>query len=116
MDIKDIYKKQIEFQSKVIEKYGYGKNEVNKDNLPVDDVNISSYHLLALTEEIGELIKSDKRWKNFRNSHLDKENKLEEVADCLICILNVCIFSGISSNEFENCIVKKMKANEERIE
>lgn len=114
MDIKNFYKDQILFQNEVIKRFGY--KELNKDDkLPIDNVSVSSYHLLALAEEVGELIKSDKRWKNFRNTHFDKQNKLEEIADCFIVLMNVCIFSGISADEFEESIMKKIKENFERI-
>ena len=71
--------------------------------------------MLALMEETGELVKSDKRWKNYRNTHYDKSNKLEELSDCFITLFNIAMYSGISSEELELALTKKMDENIERI-
>lgn len=113
MTFDDLFGKQIEFQKAVCEKFGYeGKNP---DCIPCDNVDIAKYHLLALLEESGELVKSDKRWKNFRNTHYDKTNKLEELADCFITLMNVAMYSDIDSNELEKAIYKKISENHIRI-
>lgn len=110
------YNTQMNFQMNVINKYGYeGVSSEDIKSLPIDNVSIAKYHMLALMEEVGELVKSDKRWKNFRNTHYDKDNKLEEISDCFITLLNICLYSGISSEELADAIVKKMMHNDERI-
>lgn len=108
------YNKQLDFQKKVAAIYGY-KNLKQEEKLPTDNVDVASYHMLALLEEAGELVKSDKRWKNFRNQHYDKKNKLEEVADCIITLFNICIFSGVSAEELESALFNKMQENDGRI-
>lgn len=108
------YNKQLDFQKKIAAIYGY-KNLKQEEKLPTDNVDVASYHMLALLEEAGELVKSDKRWKNFRNQHYDKKNKLEEIADCIITLFNICIFSGISAEELESALFNKMQENDERI-
>ena len=108
----EFYEDQIAFQSIVTDKYGYG---CKVESIPEDNVEVAKYHLLGLTEEVGELVKSDKRWKNFRNTQFDKENKLEEISDCFICLMNVAIFSGISSEELTDALSKKMNDNFKRI-
>ena len=110
----EYYCAQCAFQKQVIKAFGYNA-EVDPEQLPLDVPELSSYHLLSLLEELGELVKSDKRWKNYRNTHFDKENKLEELADCFIVLMNVAIFSGIMPHEFEAAIFNKMAENMKRI-
>lgn len=114
--LRSFYNIQKHFQEKVIKKYGYdGVSSEDLQMLPVDNVQAAKYHMLALMEEVGELVKSDKRWKNFRNTHYDKDNKLEEISDCFITLLNVCLYSGISDEELIDAIFKKMMHNNERV-
>lgn len=108
----DFFNGQVAFQKEVNEKFGYG---VSVKNIPEDNVEVAKYHMLALTEETGELVKSDKRWKNYRNTHYDKSNKLEELSDCFITLFNVAMYSGISAEELELALTKKMDENMKRI-
>lgn len=114
VSLMDLYENQKYFQNMVVKKFGYNTRD-NIESLPVDSVDVSSYHMQALMEEVGELVKSDKRWKNYRNNFYDKENKLEEVADCMICLLNICLFSGITCADLEEAIKSKFDGNFERI-
>lgn len=86
------------------------------DKLPKDDVSLFSYHIQQLVSEIGELLQSDKRWKSFRRDLPDVENKKEEIADCLIVLLNIAIFSGIKCDELYDAVESKMLEVKERIE
>ena len=108
----DFFNDQIAFQKEVNEKFGYN---VKVENIPEDNVEIAKYHMLALMEETGELVKSDKRWKNYRNTHYDKSNKLEEFSDCFITLFNIAMYSGISAEELELALTKKMDENMKRI-
>ena len=109
----NLFNKQVEFQKLVCSKFGYeGKTP---DSIPCDNIDIAKYHLIALLEEGGELAKSDKRWKNFRNTHYDKENKVEELADCFITLCNIAMYSDISAQDFAEAIDKKITENYERI-
>lgn len=108
----DFYNDQVAFQHEVVEKIGYG---IEVKSIPEDNVEIAKYHMLALMEETGELVKSDKRWKNYRNKHFDKANKLEELSDCFITLFNVAMFSGISAEELEFSLSNKMAENAKRI-
>lgn len=110
--MKKIYDKQKKFQEEVIKKFGYYDNHSIK--IPSDDVMVSSYHMLAMLEEIGELVKSDKRWKNFRNNKFDRDNKLEELCDCFITLMNIAMFSGFSGEEVEEAVANKIDENYER--
>lgn len=84
--------------------------------LPVDDPRLCSYHVQQLVSEIGEVLEADKRWKNFRNDKNDVENKLEEIADCFIVVMNLAIFSGFDSHDVEKAIYNKLEVVSERIQ
>lgn len=111
--LKDIFEKQMHNQTLMIAKGMYGEPKV--EALPVDDVSLSSYHLLQLMSELGEVLDADKRWKNFRNNKYDKDAKVEEIADCFIVLMNVAMFSGLSADDIENAVEKKISEVLERI-
>lgn len=87
-----------------------------KEILPVDDLQWYSYHVQAMVEEFGELMKSDKRWKTHRNIHYDISNKKEELSDIFITFINLCIFSGIDASEISLAIMEKLKNNIKKLE
>lgn len=113
-----IYNMQLVNQLKMLQKGMYdgflGGNRL--DSLPVDNINLSSYHIQQLMSEIGEVLEADKRWKNFRNGKYDKDDKLEEISDCFIVLLNIAIFSGYTSPELISSIKSKLKKVLERVE
>lgn len=111
--LKDIFEKQMHNQTLMIAKGMYGEPKVGA--LPVDDVSLSSYHLLQLMSELGEVLDADKRWKNLRNKKYDKDAKVEEIADCFIVLMNVAMFSGLSADDIENAVEKKISEVLERI-
>ena len=106
MDIKDIYKKQIDFQNSIKDKYDFELNE-----LPTDNVNGFSYHIQHLISEIGEVLTADKRWKSLRKSYFNINEKEDEIADCFIVLMNIAIFSGIEPEKFEKIIIDKINRN-----
>ena len=110
--LEECYDEQVKFQKEVAKKYGYN---VDVKNIPEDNIEVAKYHMLALLEEAGELVKSDKRWKNYRNAYYDKQNKLEELSDCIITLFNVAMFSGISGKELAEALETKMNENYNRI-
>ena len=87
--------------------------EIN--SLPVDNPEMFKYHALFLIEEIGEMIKTDKRWKHYRNDKYDRDDKLSELADCFICLMNVCLFSDFTAEEVQKAIVEKIFRNYRRL-
>lgn len=113
----DMFNKQIKHQQKLIRKGTYDRcaNEISLD-LPRDDVGLFSYHIQQLVSEIGEVLEADKRWKNFRNVKYDKDKKLDEIADCMIVLMNLVMFSGFSAEDILNQIEKKLEIFSERIE
>lgn len=108
-----LYNLQKKFQEEVCNKIGYYDEKISE--LPTNNVRAYQYHCMCLLEELGELVKSDKRWKNFRNDKYDKDNKLEEIADCFIVLYNICLFSGFSDKEIEQAIFDKILGNFDRI-
>lgn len=108
-----LYDFQIGFQELVNKKIGY--NEKCEIKLPCDNSNIASYHVQQLISEIGEVLSSDKRWKNYRNDFVDMDNKKEEIADCFIALMNIAIYSGMSADELYNIILFKINENFKRI-
>ena len=107
---------QMDFQADVICDVGYNGLEDRLPIMPIDNVAVASYHNQALMEEVGELIKSDKRWKNYRNEFYDKENKIEELADCFITLMNIAMFSGVSGEKMQVAIAEKIRCNQKRLE
>lgn len=83
--------------------------------IPRDDPDMMAHHLLGLVTEIGEVSQADKRWKkNKRNDHYDKKEKLAEIADCFIFLLNICIYSDVSSHDLAMAVAKKIDENRSR--
>lgn len=112
INFEEIYKKQMQNQNRMLA-LGLYENE-NAVEVPFDNVKISSYHIQQLISEIGEVLSADKRWKNFRNEKYDKENKLEEIADCFIVLMNVAMFSGISYDMLIEKLNEKIEIVKER--
>lgn len=109
----DLFSQQVENQREMLKKGMYDKfvdngYEIGVAGLPVDRPVLSSYHIQQLVSEIGEVLDADKRWKNFRNEKYDKDAKAEELADCFIVLMNVCMFSGLDGEDMEKAILDKL--------
>lgn len=103
-DIKLLYDAQARFQQLIAD-----------GTIPRDDPEMLAHHLLGLVTEVGEVAQADKRWKkNKRNGHYDYNEKLEEIADCFIFLLNICIYSNISPDELKIAVAKKIDKNRSR--
>ena len=115
--LQELFNKQKANQVKMLEdgKYDIFKSE-STTTIPVDDIKLMSYHVQQLMSEIGEILNADKRWKNFRNEKFDKNNKLEEIADCFIVLMNVAMFSGFDGVELVNAIDEKLTEISKRIQ
>lgn len=83
--------------------------------LPIDNPSLASYHIQQLVSEIGEVLDADKRWKNIRNTEYNKDAKLEELADCFIVLMNICMYSDIDYGTLEDAICKKISVIHDRI-
>lgn len=110
-----IFNYQMNNQSIMLSK-GMYDNFIDFDvKLPIDSPRLSSYHVQQLMSEIGEVLDADKRWKNFRNDKYDKAAKAEELADCFIVLMNICMYSGLSAEDMERAIVNKLNIVTSRI-
>lgn len=108
----NIFEKQAENQRSMFEKgmyNGFSDNDGKFTELPIDDPKLSSYHIQQLVSEIGEVLEADKRWKNFRNNAYNKSEKLREIADCFIVLVNIAMFSGFDSEDVYNAICEKIE-------
>ena len=111
--MKNLYKKQIEFQNDLLRNEKYDTKNVT---LPEDNIYLFKYHMLQLLSELGEVLESDKRWKNYRNKKFNLKEKQNEIADCFIVLMNVAMSSGMTYEELYKSIEKKMDENLKRIE
>lgn len=114
MKLQNLYNLQIEFQNQVLEKRAKEARE-SVIALPQDSVSWFSYHIQAMVEELGEVMKADKRWKTHRNDRFVFDEKLDEIADVFITAMNIAIFSGISGDQLVNEIIAKIQENERKL-
>lgn len=85
------------------------------NEVPCDNPDMLAHHLLGLVTEIGEVAQADKRWKkNKRNDHYSYDEKLKEIADVFIFLINVCLYSNITSYQLINAVSDKIEENIER--
>ena len=113
----DMFNKQAENQREMINAGTYdGVADVEYGcELPIDNTRMASYHVQQLVSEIGEVLSSDKRWKNMRNNRNCPENKLEEIADCIIVGMNIAMYSGFTGEQLEEAIFKKIDTVADRV-
>lgn len=109
----ELFEKQAENQRAMLEKGMYNEfiddgKEIAVMGLPVDKPTLASYHIQQLVSEIGEVLDADKRWKNFRNEKYDKDAKAEELADCFIVLMNICMYSGLTAEDLSDIIQDKL--------
>lgn len=109
-DLLLLYLQQMSFQQEILKVEG----EQNI-SLPADDSKRFHYHVSALVEEMGEILKADKRWKTHRNTTYVRSEKLDEYADLLITVLNIAIFSGFEYDEIIKSVENKISENFERL-
>lgn len=114
LDFGKLYRKQYRSQHKLIDKGAYSGID-DSVSWPGDSPRIFSYHVQQLISEIGEVLEADKRWKNFRNDRYEESEKLDELADCFIVLLNMFIFSGFDAKEAYEAISNKLQIVSERI-
>ena len=103
---KKLFDSQVKFQKLV----------TGEDNLPRDNTHGFSYHIQAMVEEMGEVMKADKRWKTHRNTRYVPEEKLDEIADVFITAMNIAIHSGFTASQVEEAICLKITDNNIRWE
>lgn len=116
LTFQNLFESQVLFQNTLIEK-GLYKQFKNTETIkaPADDVGLTSYHIQQLISEIGEILNADKRWKSHRNDRYDEQEKLEEIADCFLVLMNIAMFSGFDGNAIAESIKSKLEKNIKRI-
>ena len=82
---------------------------------PGDNLDHFCYHVNAMVEELGEVMKADKRWKTHRNARYERDEKLDELSDVFITAMNMAIHSGFSAEDMELAIERKIKENYQRL-
>lgn len=87
----------------------------NERELPIDHPRLASYHIQQLISEIGEVLEADRRWKNIRNNKYSKGDKLDEIADCFIVLMNIAMYSGFNGTDLFNAIRHKIDVVSDRI-
>ena len=116
LTFEDLFNLQTSFQNVLIEKGLYERfKDKETISAPVDDVSLASYHIQQLMSEVGEILNADKRWKSHRNDEYDEQEKLEEIADCFIVLMNVAMFSGFDGETIAEAIKSKFDKNIERL-
>ena len=65
-DFKESYDNQVHFQE-----------AITGVKCPGDNIHQFSYHIQAMVEELGEVMKADKRWKTHRNHRYEPDEKLD---------------------------------------
>ena len=114
LDFRKLFDIQGENQREMLRHGMYNGESVDVE-LPIDSVELTSYHVQQLMSEVGELLDADKRWKNFRNEKYDREAKLDELADCIIELMNISMFSGFDADDIYNAIYKKLATIKDRV-
>jgi len=114
LDFRKLFDIQGENQREML-RHGMYNGESADVELPIDSVELTSYHVQQLMSEVGELLDADKRWKNFRNEKYDREAKLDELADCIIELMNISMFSGFDADDIYNAIYKKLATIKDRV-
>ena len=92
---------------------------INEDDYsgdyPRDDVENYSANALLMVEDIGELLKTDKRWRTFRGGNHDEVNKSSEIADIAIVLTNICLYSGMTADDLVKAMSDKIDVNMMRL-
>ena len=102
-DLKELFEDQMIFQQLL----GF--------TVPEDDPEMLAHHAIGLITEVGEVMQADKRWKkNKRNDHYDKQEKIDELADVIIYLINMCLYSKVATDTFYKAVARKIKLNKER--
>ena len=113
INFSDLYEKQKEFQKIVLAKrHGCQPEDVKIE----EDLEWFKYHCLAMVEEMGEVVKADKRWKTHRNERYVIDEKLDEIADVFITTMNIAMFSGFDGDDLANAIQQKLGVVSDRLE
>jgi NTP pyrophosphatase (non-canonical NTP hydrolase) len=101
----DVFEKQVSFQQML----------TGLQDLPADNLQEFVKSIELMQEEIGEVLREDKRWKAFRNKTYDMGRKLDEMADMFIVMMNIMIYSGVTMDQMLDVVSKKIDENTNRV-
>ena len=100
----------------VPERLAFGKIE----NLHLPEVcrHINDNILWRMVQEINEAVIALKNGKTWRKAKYftDVNEYLDEVADIMIYLINLCLASGIDHKKLTEIVLKKIIVNEQRID
>lgn len=114
--LQQLFVHQMVNQDDLLHKGAYDRFKADSTvTVPVDDVGLASYHVQQLMSEIGEVLDADKRWKSHRNEKFNKQEKLEELADCFIVLMNIAMYSGFDGRDMAEMIERKLNIVTDRI-
>lgn len=99
--MKELFNKQIKFQQ-----------SLTGQTLPTDNRHDFRDQICLMTEELGELAKTDKRWRKEKST--PSGNKIEEIADVFIVAMNLAMYSGYNYDDVVKAINDKMAKNSAR--
>lgn len=102
LSMENMFKKQVDFQ----------KILTGQKNLPNDNRHDFRDHICLMAEEVGELAKTDKRWR--KENTKQQGDKLDELADIFIVAMNLAIFSGYGYEDITSAINTKIEKNGRR--
>lgn len=105
--LRDLFEKQMNYQISVLRK----TPEKECFDFPQDNPKWFSYHIQAMIEEMGEVMKADKRWKTHRNTRYEPEEKLDEIADLFITVMNIAMYSNIDAETLGKAVFNKIEEN-----
>lgn len=106
IDLKDIWKKQKDFQL-----YFY-----DPDNMSIDDkIKLTKEYILCIHRELGEVLNVIP-WKLHRKNTktYDTEHLCEELIDCFKYLLNLSMIHGMTPESFEKMFFDKSAIVEKR--
>jgi len=114
----NIYEKQREFENLIISKSKSLPNKLLSEFDEKEKVAFSKELILLTHTELGELIDAIGNFKLHKTQKDSGEGKsvIDEIADCLIFILNLSLTHGFSSEQLLEAIEKKQQINFKRQE
>lgn len=102
--MKELFNKQIEIQKIAFDV-----------NLPEHKPELVRYFALGLMSEVGEVLQADKTWKPFNVGVCNGENVKEELADCYLFLMNLCLAEGFTAEQMIEMIRNKQEVVLQRI-
>ena len=84
--------------------------------VPSDNPDKFMEQICLLGEEVGEVLQNDKRYRTVRDNKYDRDEKLKELADVYIVVMNLFMWSGFDAKTAADAINDRMQYNVDRID